>query len=69
MNGTYHPILAARIFGTFQRGTMTVGSDDEGVHNVILDAGNGGMGVRGIMMNGRNDCICVYCKFLLRAGS
>ena len=69
MNGTYHPILTTRILGDFQRITGTVGNNGESVHSVILDTGNGGVGVRGIMVNGRNDWICVYWKFLLRAGS
>ena len=64
MNCTYRLILTV-----LQRGTMVVGNNGEGVHNVILDAGNGGVGVRGIMADGRSGWVCVYCEFLLGAGS
>ena len=48
---------------------MAVGNNGAGVHNVIPAARNEGAGVRDIMMNGRNRCICVYCKFLPEAES
>ena len=69
MNGTYPLILTTRILGPFQRVTMAVGNNDEGVRNLILDAGNDGVGVHDITVNGRNGCICVCCKSLLGAGS
>jgi len=51
---------------------MIVGNNGGDVHNVVLDAGNDGVGVRGIMMSGRNGRICVdcvYCKCLPGAES
>ena len=68
MNGIHHPILATRILGAFQRVTMTVGNNGR-VHNVVLDTGNDGVGVRGIMSDARNGWICVDCKRLLETGS
>ena len=67
-NGTHRPILTTRILGAFQRVTMTVGNNG-GVHNVVLDTGNDGVGVFDIMADGRNDWICVDCERLLEAGS
>ena len=44
---------------------MAVGNDGTGVCNAIPDAGNDGVGVRNIMINNRDGCICADCKFLL----
>jgi len=62
-------ILSARILGIFQRVTMTVGNSGKSVHSDILDVGSDGVGVRDIMKNGRNSCICVYHKRRLGTGS
>ena len=56
-----------RFLGPFRCLTMTVGNDG-GVHSAILDAGNDGVGVRDIMANGWNGCICGYYDCLLGAG-
>ena len=69
INGTYHPILTVRILGPFQRVTATQGNNGEGVHDVIMDAGSDSVGVRDIVTNGRNGCICVYRERPLGAGS
>ena len=47
---------------------MAVGNNNRGVRNVILGAGSDGVGVRGVMANGWNGCICGYYECLLRAG-
>ena len=47
---------------------MTVRSDGGGGHSVILDDGKDGVGVRGIMTNGWNGCICGYRECLPGAG-
>ena len=69
MNDTYCSILTIHILAAFQRITMTVGNNGRGVHNVILDAWGGGVGVCEITTSGRNSCICAYCKCLLGAES
>jgi len=61
MNSTHHPILTVRTLGPFQRVTMTFRNNGGGVHNVFLDAGNAGVGVRDIRTRGRNGYICVDC--------
>ena len=48
---------------------MTVRNNGESVHDVILNAGSNGVGVRGIMTDGGNGWICVYCECLLGVGS
>jgi hypothetical protein len=68
MNGIHHSILTPRILGFFQCVTMAVGDNSEGVHNVILDAGSDGVGVRGITTNARTSCICACYECLLGAG-
>ena len=47
---------------------MTVGNNDRGVRDTILRAGIDDVGVRGIMANGWNGCICGYYDCLLGAG-
>ena len=72
MKGTHRPILTVCILRLFRRVTMTVGNHGGGVHNVILNTGNDDLGVRDIMVSGRNGCICVgcvCCKRLPGAGS
>jgi len=68
-NSTYQPILTVRILGTPQHVARTVGKNGRGVDDVVLDAGNGGVGVCGIMTDGRHCGICVYWKSLLEEGS
>jgi len=68
-NATHRPTLTTRIPGAFQRVAMTVRNNGKVVHNVVLDAGNDGVGVRDTMADGRNDWICVDCKRLLEIGS
>jgi len=48
---------------------MDVGNNDRGVGNVIPNVGNDGVGVDGIIANGRNGYILVHCEFLLEAES
>jgi len=48
---------------------MTVGNNDGGVDDVVLDAGNNGVGVRGIVTGSKNGWIYVSYKCLLEAGS
>jgi len=60
---TYPPSLTTRIPRAFQRFMMAVGNNGTGVHNIIPDARNEGVGVCDMM----NSWICVYCKFLLEA--
>ena len=52
----------------FRYVAMTVGNNDRGVRNVILGARSDAVGVRGIMSNDWNGCICGYCNRLLGAG-
>ena len=68
MNGTYQLTPTTCVLGDFRRVAMTVGNNGDGVHDVVLGPGDGGVGVRDIMTNGRNGCICIYCKRLLGAG-
>ena len=69
MSDTYHLISAACILGPPRHVTMAVGNNGVGVHNVILGTGNDGVGVCDVVTNGKNGCICAYCKFLLEAWS
>jgi hypothetical protein len=48
---------------------MTVRNNSEDIHNVTLDAGDDGVGVRDITTNVRTSCICAYCKSLLGEGN
>ena len=69
MNGTHLLILTMCVLRVLQRVTIVVRGSGFGVLNAILDAGNDCVGAHDTMMNGRNGCICVYCKFLLEAES
>jgi len=69
MSDTYCSILTIHILAAFQRVAITVGNNRGGVHNVILDARNDGVGVRDVMVNGRNGRIYAYCKCLQGARS
>jgi len=44
---------------------MTIGNSDGGVHNVVLDAGSDGLGVRDVMVNGCSGCVCVHWNCLM----
>ena len=68
MNGTYKLILTMSVLRVFQRATMTVGNNSGGVHNIILGAGNDGVGARAIVSDSGNGWICVCCRCLLRLG-
>ena len=58
-DGTYwHPTLPVRILGPFRCVAMAVRNNGRGFHDVILDAGNDGVGVRGIAVNGWNGWVC-----------
>ena len=67
-DATYHPILAACILGPFRSATAIVGNNGGGVHNVILDPRDNGVGLRDIMGNGWDDWNCFCCECLLGRG-
>ena len=48
---------------------MTVGNNGGSVHDLILDGGSNGVGVRNIMTDTGSGWICVYCECLLGVGS
>ena len=55
------------ILGPLHRVMTTVRDSGAGVYNVILDAGNDGVGIGDTMTNSRSGCIYIYYKFLLEA--
>ena len=59
--------LITHVLGTFRYVTMNVGDNGEGIRDLIFDVESDGVAFHDVIMNGRNCCICVHCKSLLKA--